>query len=388
MASVSPRHVASGDHSASFVELFFDLVFVYSVTQVVGLLGHGGGWTVAAEAATAFWLVWWAWTQFTWALNSANAEDTRVELAVLVATGVAFFMAIALPDAFHGRGLLFAVCYVAVRGIGLGLYAWIAAHDPRHHAAVRRFTGLSLLGLGAVLAGGLLGGPAMLPLFAVAVILDVFAATLSTRIEGWDLRPAHFGERHGLFVIIALGETLIVAANSVGTGGWTSALLLDAALAATLAGALWWTYFARARPLLERELARRSGAERAGLARDVYSLLHFPVICGIVAFAVALEVALAHPEEPLPTGARAALAAGVLLFIGGMALALWRAVGHLPRTRVGIALGTAGVVLAVPGLPTAVSLALAAAGAATVGYIEQRSGCYRRGAAAPGSSQG
>ena len=169
----------------------------------------------------------------------------------------------------------------------------------------------------------------------------------------------------------------------------TAALLLTAAvLAATIACTLWWTYFARAKPLLEAEFKCREGVARSRLARDVYSLLHFPLICGIVAFAVAFEGALAHPHEPLTTESRSALAAGVVLFIGGMALALWRAVGRFPGIRVAIAGSTAAVVLLLPDIPSTAALGVALAGSLTVAVVEQRSGCYRQRLASHAARRG
>jgi low temperature requirement protein LtrA len=121
--------VSPEDQSVTFVELFFDLVFVFSVTQVVSLLHHGLGWAAVGQAILVFWLVWWAWSQFTWALNAADTTHHLVQLGVLVATAVAVFMAIALPGAFHERSSWFAVTYVLVRVIGLSLHAWVASAD-------------------------------------------------------------------------------------------------------------------------------------------------------------------------------------------------------------------------------------------------------------------
>jgi low temperature requirement protein LtrA len=132
--------VSPENQSVTFVELFFDLVFVFSVTQVVGLLHDGITPDAVGRSILVFWLVWWAWTQFTWALNAANTTHPVVELGTLFATAVAFFMAVALPEAFEGRGLWFAVPYVLVRSIGLTLYSWVArVADPAQHAAVRYF---------------------------------------------------------------------------------------------------------------------------------------------------------------------------------------------------------------------------------------------------------
>lgn len=369
-ASARPAIVSPEHQNVTFVELFFDLVFVFAVTKTVGLLHHGSLGALG-QAVVVFWLVWWAWTQFTWALNAADTTHTLVEIVTLLATGVTFFMALALPQAFGARGLWFGLAYVLVRGTGLLLYAWVAWSDVGQRAAVIRFATASLLGLGAVLAGAVLGPPAQYALWAVAIALDVVAALVGARAEGWNLHAEHFGERHGLFVIIALGETLIVAASGVTAAEWTPQTLGIAALAVCLASAMWWTYFPRAKPALECEMATRTGAAQSTLARDVYSLAHFPIVCGIIAFAVALENALAHASEPVTTGSAVALAAGVLLFLGGMGVALWRAMGRPPRTRLVVSLVTAAAVVAVAGGSVHLALGVACVGVLVVAVVEQ-----------------
>jgi low temperature requirement protein LtrA len=316
--------------------------------------------------------VWWAWTQFTWALNAANTTHPFIEMSTLLATAVAFFMAIAIPEAFHGQGLRFAVPYVLVRLAGLVVYARVAeAADPGQYRAVARFCTVSASGLVAVVVGALVGGPAQTWIWALAIGLDIFAAAVGGQDEGWNLHPDHFAERHGLFVIIALGETLIVAA-----GGATGAASLDrlvvAVLAVAVTCALWWTYFPRAKPALEHALASRRGARQSTLARDAYSLLHFPMLCGIVAYAVAIEEALAHPGDPLPLAGRGALALGLVLFVGGMAGALWRGTGRVPLARTGLVVVTAGAVLGVANVTPVATLAIAFVGIAWIARIEQR----------------
>ena len=210
------------DQSVTFVELFFDLVFVFSVTQIVGLLHEGLDWQVVGQVILVFWLVWWAWTQFTWTLNAADTTHPWVQFGTLLATAVAFFMAVALPGAFGDRALWFAITYVLVRAIGLILQAWVTSEDPLQKAAVRIWIIVSLGGLAAVLLGGLIGGAMQYWLWAAAIVLDLIAGAIGGRLEGWNLHPEHFAERHGLFVIIALGETLIVAAARVSGASWTS----------------------------------------------------------------------------------------------------------------------------------------------------------------------
>ena len=321
------------DQRVTFIELFFDLVFVYAVTQLVALLHHDLSWAGAARAVLVFWLVWWAWTQFTWALNSADTTHPGIELSVLVATAVAFLMAVVLPDAYTAGGAWFAVTYLTVRVVGLAVYARVVWDDPAKRAALRRFALLSVGGLVAVAAGGVTPGDGRVWWWAAAFGFDLFAAGVAGRAEGWGIRPDHFSERHGLFVIIALGESLIVAAAGLSGAERTAHTVAVGVLAVAGTCGLWWTYFGRAKPAIDRAVAERSDAARTILARDVYSVLHFPVVFGTVLYAVAIEEAVAHPDVPLSTGSSIALAGGITLFLGGTAAALWRA-GHrvlIPR---------------------------------------------------------
>jgi low temperature requirement protein LtrA len=364
--------VSPASQKVTFVELFFDLVFVFCVTQVVGLFHVGIDWRVIGEGVLIFWLVWWAWTQFTWALNAADTTHHLVQLATLGATAVAFFMAVAIPETFHGRALWFAVPYVAGRVIGLMLYGWVAAAaDQRQHAAVRFFTIISMGGLVAVLIGAWLGGVAQYWFWGAAIPLDFIAAALGGRQESWNLNADHFGERHGLFVIIALGETLIVAAGGVTDTSWTVDVIVVALLAVGITCALWWTYFTKAKPALDRALEERHGAAQSTLARDVFSLLHFPMVCGIIAYAVATEYAVSHPRNVFPLELRIAVALGVLLFVGGMCVAMWRARKASLGPRALLTAVTAVAVVAVGSVLSTVTLAIALVGVAAVAAWEQ-----------------
>jgi low temperature requirement protein LtrA len=217
--------------SATFVELFFDLVFVFAITQMVGLLHHDLSWTGAGKAILVFWMVWWAWTQFTWALNAANTDHVFVQLGTLIATALAFFMAVAVPEAFGDGALWFAVTYAAVRVVGLGMYGLVALHTPGLGGAVKSFAALSVGGLACAVVGGVLGGPAQLWLWGLTIFLDFVAAATAGESDGWNLRASHFAERHGLIVIIALGESLIVAAAGVVGTDFSGEVLLVAVLA-------------------------------------------------------------------------------------------------------------------------------------------------------------
>jgi len=365
--------VSPDDQRVTFVELFFDLVFVFSVTQVVGVLHHHLDWSGVGQTVLVFWLVWWAWTQFTWALNSADTTHPGVELATLAATAVTFFMAVSIPGVFSGSAAWFAIPYVLVRVLGLGVYirvSWEAG--PEHHAAVRTFSLLSVGGLVAVLAGGFAGGSTTYWLWGLAILLDVIAALVAGDTGDWNLHPDHFAERHGLFVIIALGESLIVAAGGLSGASAGPARLGVGALAVATACALWWSHFVGTKPVLDEALEKASGAARSTLARDAFSLLHFPMILGVIAFATAVEGACAHPDEPLAPPVRSALAVGIVLFTGSSALAIRRATGELPLPRSILALVTGAAAVAVGGVPPAASLALAGAGVGAIAWFENR----------------
>ncbi len=368
-----PSIVSPEDQRVTFVELFFDLVFVFAVTQVVAVLHAGLSWSAVGRALLVFWLVWWAWTQFTWALNAADTTHTVVQLGTLLATAVAFYMAVALPGAFQDHALWFAVPYVLVRGIGLTLYGWVAAAaDRTQHAAVRTFSLVSLGGLGAVLVGAEVGGAAQYWIWGLAILLDLIAAGVAGKLEGWNLHPEHFCERHGLFVIIALGESLIAAAGGLVTARWTPALGAVALVAVASICALWWTYFARAKPALDRALESCRGPVQSTMARDAFSLAHFPMLCGVIAYAAAVEEAVAHPGAPLHLEWRAALAAAVVLFVGGTAGALRRAGRRPGWPRTTLTATSAILVVALASVTAPVSMGIALAGATAVAVIEQR----------------
>lgn len=359
------------DQSATFVELFFDLVFVFSVTQIVGLFHDGIHWSVVGQSVLVFWLVWWAWTQFTWALNAADTTHPLVELGTLIATGVAFFLAVGVPDAFGGNAWSFAVPYVLVRVIGLGIYTWVAWEDCEHRMAVFTFSSVSTAGLLTVLVGASLGGAGQYGAWALVIVLDVIAAGMAGRLEGWNLHPTHFGERHGLFVIIALGETLIVAAGGLTGEPWTGPLMLVAIFSVATSCAMWWCYFTRAQPALEHAMASVAGARQSSMARDAFSLAHFPMLCGVISYAVAIEESVAHPATPLPIAGKWALAVGILLFVAGMAVAVWRATARLLGARVVLTMVAVAAVAMLDDIPAWGSLAVAFVGVLAIAIVEQ-----------------
>ncbi len=322
----SPSIVSPEDQGATFVELFFDLVFVFAITQVTHYAAYHLDARGILRAALVFWLIWWAWTQFTWALNAANTDHHHVRLGTLVSTGVAFVMAITVERAFAepAVAIWFGLAYVAVRLLGLGLYYQVLSADADQRTAVVRFTVLSLTGLAAVTVGSLLD-PSLRHWFWLGAIgLDMWAAWMVGNRETWRIHPRHFAERHGLIVIIALGESLIVSGSAL-VSETAAGLFVSGAFAVLMTCLLWWTYFGWVREVLEGEFERRDGRARTTFARDVFSFWHFPLISGIIALAVGFEASL-HRADFTVTQVNVAVGAGLSLFLLSTAGALWRAV--------------------------------------------------------------
>jgi low temperature requirement protein LtrA len=367
-------HAPEGQ-AVTFVELFFDLVFVFAITQVTSLTAHHLDLQGVARGVLIFWLVWWAWTQFTWTLNPADTRLVVVQLVTLLATAAAFTMASSVSLAFTDAALWFAVPYVIVRVLGLGLQVRIgleARDDGGSPAQVMTWVALSSLGLIAVLVGGVVGTPARGWIWVLAIVLDVVAAAIAARSDQpWDLSAAHLAERHGLFVIIAIGESLIVA-GSAAVGETRSADLIALAGAGlAVVGLLWWSYFAWFKDDLEEAFAGVAPADRGSVARDAYSLAHFPLVGGIVGFAIAAELMVTHPTDPVDAPTVTALGAGLLLFMGATVFAHWRVHRRLLAWRLAIPCITAAVLALTVNARPVWPLALAAAGLAVIAVVER-----------------
>ena len=367
-----PRSVlADSDQPVSFAELFFDLVFVFAITQVVHLMHGAFDWVHVGRSVLVFWLVWWAWTQFTWALNAADTRHHFVQLGTLVATAIAFFMAVSVPEAFARSSLWFAIAYVSGRGIGLLIYFWVTWQDPAMRSAVRTFSVLSVAGMLAVLMGGYLGGNLQYWLWGLAIGLDVMAAIVGGSNASWNLHPKHFAERHGLFVIIALGETLIVAASAVTVEFWDGYLLIVSLLSVGITCCLWWIYFFRAKDKLEHAVAEKNGSQRSSLARDVFSLMHFPLLCGLIIYAFAIEEAMLHPDEVMSHAARIALSLGIFTFSSGIVLTVWRATGKILYKRLLFTFIISSTIFGFIGLQTIWTLGIALIGLISMCVMEE-----------------
>jgi low temperature requirement protein LtrA len=371
------------DQAVTFVELFFDLVFVFAVTEITALTATHLNWTGVARSILLFWLIWWAWTQFTWTLNPADTTHDLVRIITLVATGVAFIMATSVSRAFGSEAFWFVIPYLVVRLLGLGLQVRIDLERARvERGSVVLWASLSLIGLTLVLAGAFVDPPARNWIWLAAIGADLLAAGSGAggdrRGRDWDIRPAHFSERHGLFVIIALGESLIVAATAVSAAERTWALMGDVIAALVIVCLLWWTYFGWLKEAAEEDLAKVGSTKIGPLARDAYSLGHFPLVCGIVAFSVAIEEIVHHPAHALSGAVVAALGVGISLFVGSSAFYYWRVTGHLLVARLVVLAATMVALVLVSSHEPIWLLVVVATGLFVIVVTEARTGVDAR----------
>jgi low temperature requirement protein LtrA len=354
---------------ATFIELFFDLVFVYAITQVTGLLLADLTWTGGTHAVLVAWLVWWAWTQFTWTLSPADTTHPAVELIVLAATAVAFFMARAVPLAFGEEPLRFLIPYLVIRVIGMALYGWIGGEsDQEMRRSMGLFAAASIPAMVALVLGATMDASTRPALWALAIALDL-AAGVAVRNANWRVHVSHFAERHGLFVIITLGESLI-AIGVASQGLDTSLRSLGAkGLAVLVVCGLWWTYFGWFKAWLEQQV---EGSEGIDLLRNSYSFLHFVIVTGMIGIAAGLEEAVAHSDAAWTAPAALALVIGSWAYVGGIAsIALLVARRILWPRLGGLALFGAFAAVAVPlGLSSMFALAAIALIVIAIAIIE------------------
>lgn len=307
--------VLRGDtEKVRFLELFFDLVFVLGFTQCTALMVHEPTWTGIVQGLLVLAMLWWAWAGYAWLTSVVDPEEGVVKIAMFAAMGALLVVALAVPEAFGALGLTFALAYGVVRIGHIALFALASRGTPDLLHSVATLSVSTAIAIGLLTAASFLDGVAQGAVWAVAIVID-FGGPALFGVEGWRLVPAHFAERHGLIIILALGESIVVLGVGA-TAGLTAGVIVAAVLGVALASALWWMYFDVVARVTERRLTRAAtGRERNALARDSYSYLHFPMAAGIVLVAVGLENTLAHVDEPLETVAAFALLGGVALYL-------------------------------------------------------------------------
>jgi low temperature requirement protein LtrA len=327
------------------LELFFDLVFVLSFTQVSAKIADDPTWEGLGEGLLILMAVWWAWGAYGWLTNAIDADENANRLAMFAAMAAMLVVSLAIPEAFGDLGLLFGCAYFFVRAMHLLLYVRNTrrADDTDNLDAIVKLAPGLLLGSALLIVAGALDGGARTSLWIIAILID-WSTPLLFGTQEFNIKPGHFAERHGLIVIIALGESIVAIGAGAGfeleTGEVVAAVLAIAAVAS-----LWWAYFDVVAIVAERRLTEAPRGEQGSLARDSYSYLHFPMIAGIVLLAVGLKKTELAVDEPLKTVPAVALCGGVAIYLLAHIAFRYRNVGSFNRHR---ALATVAVLALIP----------------------------------------
>jgi low temperature requirement protein LtrA len=296
----------------STLELFFDLVFVFTITQLTGVLAAGKDLASSAQVVLLLLLIWWMYDGYAWLTNAIETERLRYRLLLIGGMGAFLVIALAAPDAFGGRGLAFGLAYLLIVLLHSGMF--VQGASLADISAIFRLAPFNIAGALVVLAGGVAGGSAQWLAWAAVAFLYWAVTPWVTTVEGFLVVPAHFVERHALVVIVALGESVVV----IGVGA--SSLVLDfdlvlvALLALALTASLWWTYFSDEGDV-ERAMLEAPAEHRNATALVAFGYWHYGLVLGVVAVAAGLKKAVGAPYDPLDVWIAGELASGVALFL-------------------------------------------------------------------------
>jgi low temperature requirement protein LtrA len=338
------------------LELFFDLVFVLAITQCTALMSHDPTWEGLAQGMLVLGVLWWSWVGYAWLTSVVEPEEGAVRFAIFSAMAAFLIVAICVPEAFDDLALEFALAYGVVRAAHIALFLLASRDDAALRKSTIGLAGSTAIGVGLLVAASFLDGVEQGGVWALALALDM-AGPYFFGTEGWRLMPSHFAERHGLIIIIALGESIVaigVGANAHLSLGIAAAAVLGIGLAA----AMWWIYFDVVALVSARRLMRaRRGRELNALARDSYSYLHFPMVAGVVLVALGLKKTLGNVEDPLETVPAFALVGGIAAYLLGLVGFRFRHIHTVNRHRLVLGLAFLALLPAAVGVPALAVLA-------------------------------
>ena len=338
------------DFTADPAELFFDLSFVFAFSRLVFHLVHHPTLEGFGEFVLLFTLIWMAWTNFTWSANQVAGNSRFVRAIFLLATAISLPMGASLEAPFGEGSIVFAVTVSAILAMPILMGATLLTDDKDLQSSNMRYLVFTLAGIVLVLAGGFTDS-AWQTGFWIAAVAWLIYSTLDAGGGDWLVRPGHFAERHGLIVIIALGEVIVaIGAPAVETlsegGGFDGKLVAAMTASGLLAGMLWWSYFDRPLPALEHRHEQLTDPnERSRFARDVYTYNHFFIVGSILVMAAALEEIMLHPAAPLPDAFRWMLFIGISGYLLGVVMSIVRAYSNLAVERL-VAVAALAVLIA------------------------------------------
>jgi low temperature requirement protein LtrA len=340
------------------LELFFDLVFVLAITQCTALMSHHPTWSGLIQGLLVLGVLWWAWVGYAWLTSVIDPEEGAVRLVMFGAMAALLIVSLAVPEAFGSLALTFALAYGVFRVAHIGLFMLASPDDDALRHSVLGLAASTAIAVVLLAAASFFDGLAQGALWALALFLDM-AGPYFFGSEGWKLVPGHFAERHGLIVIIALGESIV--AIGVGAAGELSlGIGTVAVLGMALAAAMWWIYFdvvalVSARRLAEAERGRVQNA----LARDSYSYIHLALVAGIVLTAFGMKVSIGHFEDHLHAVPAFALLGGIAVYLLGLVGFRYRHVHTINRQRLLLAIVLAILVPVATAVPALICLAVA-----------------------------
>ena len=320
---------------------------MFAITQVTSLLAHDPTGRGVLHGMLVLVALWWAWTGYAWLTSTMDVDEGGVRLAMLASMGAMLIVALAVPRAFGDDAVLFGFAYLVVRILHIVLYAIVGRDDRDLVGAILRFAPTALAGASLLVLAGFLNGDARIAVWFVALAIDYVGPAVIGGGRGWRIAPEHFAERHGLIILIALGESIV--AIGVGAGfELDTGVIVAATLGIVVVSALWWLYFDVAAILVRGRLAQARGVEQTRLARDAYSYLHLPMVAGIVLFALGLKTTLGDVGDDLATVPAVGLCGGAALYLLGHVAFLFRSTRRIFRRR------TIGAVVLIALLPVAV----------------------------------
>ena len=341
------------------LELFFDLVFVLAITQCTALMSHHLNWAGVGEAMLVLGVLWWSWVGYAWLTSVVDPEEGAVRLTIFAAIAALLVAALCVPQAFGASAGVFAGAYAIVRGAHIVLFLLASREDPLLRRSVVGLAGSTAIGVGLLVVASFADGTAQALLWVLALGLDM-AGPYFFGVEGWKLVPRHFAERHGLIVLIALGESIV----AIGVGaevGIDAGVVTAAVVGTVVAGAIWWLYFDVVALVAARRLENAApGRERNAVARDSFSYLHFPMVAGIDLVALGLKQTIAHVGD-------------TALYLLAHVAFRWRNVHRFSAQRVIAAVVSVALLPAALDIPALVTLSLLGAVlAALVAYESVR----------------
>jgi low temperature requirement protein LtrA len=356
------------------LELFFDLVFVFALTQVTAFMADELSWHGILRGALVMMLLWWAWTGYAWLASVASAEERPIKLVLLTGMAAMFVLALCIPEAFDDLpgGLtgpvVLAICYLLFRVMHFVMFLIIAREDAGLRSQLLRFAPSVFISSMVLLVASQFEGWLQTGLWMLALVADYLGTALAG-FSGWRLpAPGHFSERHGLIIIVALGESFVAIGVGVAQEPISWVIVIASVLGLILASALWWAYFDVSALLGEHALATEPVETRARLARNAYSFAHLPLVLGIVLVAFGLKEVLLYVSDssehsltdPLPAVALAALVGGVVLYLLGHVVFKWLTVHTVSVVRLAAAGALLLTIPLIAGQPALVQLGVVA----------------------------